>query len=199
VPFTQAQLCIQFEQLAEGYQSLMTSLNKQIFENQMAIERILNPKLRFDNVIHRLHGYKSKRGLLDAGGELLKSAFGVATQKQVDTLATHVFQIESFIGNSSKNDKESTHQLEDIIKINTERVDNVYKMVQKNHDTLNVTWAAISELHRAVRIANTKQERLWYGVTRLATSSARLLKDRLLALQHLDNVLMTMMNRLFGV
>ena len=75
------------------------------------------------------------------------------------------------------------------MRVNNKRLDNTMDMMKMNSEALNPTLTLLYKLNAQMRVSEKKTEKIWFGVTRLAASNTNALKDSLLALQKLDNIL----------
>ncbi len=126
--------CVQLQHIFQVVKMMHTSCMANVNKTMEKIGRLI------PEYIPRTSGSpnsRSKRALLDFGGDIFHSLFGVARTKDLMTLQSHIKQIASAVNTINHDFTEHTSEMSSIMTATNDRVDMAVRAITDNHNQLD--------------------------------------------------------------
>ena len=89
---------------------------------------------------------RTRKGLINAGGDLLGFLFGVSKESDLEGLRSEVEAIKKLTAIDTAESKRSREAMSSFTKLSNERLDNMHRILSEEHHTLNSIELAISNI-----------------------------------------------------
>ena len=181
------EICRSFRSIIAEFHSQIESFEARVNDTEYSISKLLHPELRIDaKTLCQFHSRNKRSAPLSFIGDLQRSIFGVATTRDIDTLASHVLHIESFLNSSSTAQKSYQEHLDSYIVAASDRFDNMNDHIDRHRSIMNDT---IDELRRLTSVVQKGQgdiNNIWQGVDSLIIMVLSTFRSSLLSTHYLE-------------